>query len=139
MILLDTNVISEFLRSSPAPEALAWAGCQQPGDLCVSAITVQEVEYGLRRLPEGRRRDALTATWQRIGRVYGRQMVDFGVAAARETADILVEAEVAGRSMAVADAQIAGICRAQGLTLATRNVKDFTTVADLSMVNPFGE
>lgn len=59
MILLDTNIISETMRPMPSPLVLEWLN-RQPGDsLFVSAITVGEIEYGLRILPAGKRRDAL--------------------------------------------------------------------------------
>jgi len=59
------------------------------------------------------------------------------VPAAKATARILVAAEAAGRPIALADAQIAGICLAGGHELATRNVRDFSAIADLTIINPF--
>ena len=40
--------------------------------------------------------------------------------------------------MPLTDAQIAGVCLAGGHSLATRNVRDFTGVAGLTLLNPFG-
>jgi hypothetical protein len=39
--------------------------------------------------------------------------------------------------MGLADAQIAGICAAHGYALATRNLHDFASVANLKLINPF--
>jgi predicted nucleic acid-binding protein len=42
-----------------------------------------------------------------------------------------------GRAISVPDAQIAAIAVAGGLTLATRNVKDFEGIDGLELVDPF--
>ena len=39
--------------------------------------------------------------------------------------------------MSLADAQIAGTCLAHATNLATRNIKDFAHVSDLTLTNPF--
>lgn len=64
-------------------------------------------------------------------------IVVYDVEAAEATAAVLVSSEAAGRPMALADAQIAGICVAGGHRLATRNVRDFESVSDLAVLNPF--
>lgn len=61
----------------------------------------------------------------------------YDLAAAQQTAAILVAAQAAGRPMSLADAQIAGICVAGCHELATRNPTDFATVAELTLTDPF--
>ena len=51
--LLDTNVVSELTRHSPAPQVVSFLSEQD--DLWLSSIVVHELEYGLRLLPQGRR------------------------------------------------------------------------------------
>lgn len=63
----------------------------------------------------------------------------YDVPAARTTARLLVDALDHGRPMSLADAQIAGTCLAHAATLATRNIKDFAHVSDLTLVNPFDD
>jgi predicted nucleic acid-binding protein len=46
--LLDTNVLSELLRSPPAPAVLAWFAEQPPESLFVSAVTQAEMMLGAR-------------------------------------------------------------------------------------------
>ena len=55
MIVLDTNVVSELMRSAPSPNVTAWVRHQRPGALVTTAITVAELRFGLARLPVGRR------------------------------------------------------------------------------------
>ena len=57
--LLDTNVLSELLRSQPAPAVLAWFAEQPSEGLFVSAVTQAEMMLGARLLPAGKRRKTL--------------------------------------------------------------------------------
>ena len=137
MIIADTNVVSEFMRDAPDPAVLAWAQSIDPSDLTICVVTVEEIERGLGRLPEGRRRRDLEQRWTRLLDSFDETIALYDVAAARQTAAILVAAHGSGRPMALADAEIAGICLASGSDLATRNVKDFSNVADLTLIDPF--
>lgn len=137
MIIADTNVVSEVMKDSPDRAVLAWAQDIGPADLTICVVTVEEVERGLGRLPAGRRRRDLEQRWGRLVDTFGDVIVAYDVAAARATAKILVVAEAGGRPMSLADAQIAGICLAGDHQLATRNVRDFSHAAGLTIVNPF--
>lgn len=138
MIIADTNVVSEFMRDTPDQEVLAWAQDFGPADLTISVVTVEEIERGLGRLPEGRRRRDLEQRWSQLVDTFAEAVAVYDLPAARKTATILVAAEASGRPMSLADAQIAGICLAGGHQLATRNVSDFSNTAGLTLVNPFG-
>ena len=61
MILIDTNVVSELMRPTPAQAVLDWFGAQDPSTLHLSAVSEAELRRGVAVLPEGRRRDALRA------------------------------------------------------------------------------
>lgn len=138
MIIADTNVVSEFMRDEPDPTVLAWASSLGPSELTICVVTVEEIERGMRRLPAGKRRRQLEQRWQRLVGAFHEAIVVYDVEAARATAEVLVSTEAAGRPMSLADAQIAGICVAGGHRLATRNVRDFESVANLAVLNPFG-
>ena len=137
MILADTNVVSEFMRNSPDRAVVDWASTVEPQGLAISVITVQEIEHGLRQLPEGRRRQDLEKAWARVSDAFAASITSYDRPMAEATAEALVAAQAAGRPMALADAQIAGTCLARGWTLATRNVTDFEALLDLTIVNPF--
>jgi predicted nucleic acid-binding protein len=100
-------------------------------------VTVEEIERGLGRMPAGRCRNDLESRWRRLLDSFAESIVAYDVPAARETAKVLVAAGTSGRPMSLADAQIAGICIAGGYQLATRNVSDFSSTADLTIINPF--
>ena len=137
MIIADTNVVSEFMKDIPEANVLAWARDVATSDLTISVVTVEEIDRGLGRLPADRRRKDLTGRWATLVMALADAIAVYDVTAARATARVLVDGLNQGRTMSLADAQIAGICLANGATLATRNVKDFSQVPDLTVVNPF--
>ncbi|MCC6496982.1 MAG: type II toxin-antitoxin system VapC family toxin [Propionibacteriaceae bacterium] len=137
MIIADTNVVSEFMRDEPDPAVLSWAGSLGPSDLTICVVTVEEIERGIRRLPTGKRRRQLEQRWQRLVAAFREAILVYDVDAAEATTEVLASTEAAGRPMGLADAQVAGICMAGGHQLATRNVRDFEAVAELSVLNPF--
>lgn len=136
MIVADTNVVSELMRDEPDPAVLTWARGLAVGEVTLTVITVTEVEYGLVRLPPGKRRDRLTTRWQQIFDAYADTILDYDLASARAAAAILAERDRTGRPVGLADAQIAAVCRVGSHQLATRNTKDFDGLG-LDIVNPF--
>ena len=126
MIVLDTNVISEIFRPSPEPRVLEWL-VSLTGDVAITSITLAELLAGIRRLPEGRRKDALARGIEEAVASYrgSRSVLAFDADAAERYAEVLASREAAGAPVSTADAQIAAICLAHGATCATRNVKDF--------------
>lgn len=126
MIVLDTNVISEIFRPTPEHRVVDWLE-SLTGEVAITAVTLAELLAGVRRLPTGRRKEALTGRIEAaLGPYRGsRSVLPFDDLAADRYADVLVARESAGSPISTADAQIAAICLAHGATCATRNVKDF--------------
>lgn len=136
MIVIDTNIISEMMRDEPDQKVLAWTATV--GQLHTTAITLCEIDYGIARLPNGRRKDRLTATAARVFADFGDVVLPFDVPAARRYAEIVVGRESAGRPVTTADAQIAAICESRGATLATRNIDDFDATG-ITLFNPWND
>ena len=136
MILADTNVVSEFMRERPDPRVAEWAARLQPTAVVICVVTVEEIERGIGRLADGRRRSELQSRWSGLLDAYADSILAYDVQCARMTAQVLVEREKAGRPMALADAQIAGIALVHGCILATRNVADFGGIPSLELVDP---
>ncbi|MCU0245469.1 MAG: PIN domain-containing protein, partial [Bryobacter sp.] len=55
-ILLDTNVISEWVKPAPDPHVRRWATLQNPQQLYLSVLTIGELHKGIVRLPASARR-----------------------------------------------------------------------------------
>lgn len=137
MIVLDTNVISEIFRPSPEPRVVEWL-VTLTGDVAITSITLAELLAGVRRLPNGQRKDELA---QRIDEAVApyrgsRSVLAFDDDAAERYAEVLASREAAGAPVSTADAQIAAICLANGATCATRNVKDFQHTG-VELVDPW--
>ena len=59
MIVLDTNVLSEFFNQTPDPKVQAWISNFDAQDIYLPAPTLMELWSGAARLPEGKRRGEL--------------------------------------------------------------------------------
>ena len=137
MIILDTNVISELTRPVPDSGVIAWLDSQPAEETAVTAITVAELRYGVRRLPGGRRKAELSEAVSALVDTDFRGRVEaFDVLAAEQYADVVTIRERAGRPISTSDAQIAAICRVLNATLATRNTADFTGTG-VDLINPW--
>lgn len=136
MIILDTNVVSELMRPEPAAVVLGWIRANARDGLHTTTITVAEIRYGIARLPEGRRREAIHQAANEVFAAFPRQVLPFDLAAAGSYADVVTARESLGNPIDGFDAQIAAICRSQAATLLTRNVKDFVDTG-IAVVNPW--
>ncbi|WP_131671412.1 type II toxin-antitoxin system VapC family toxin [Pseudomonas parakoreensis] len=137
MIVLDTNVLSEFMRIEPEARVLAWVDAQPAMDLAISAITVAEILHGIARLPSGKRKQNLQANAMAMFEEdFAGRILPFDAHAAVEYASLVADCEAKGRAVSMADAQIAAICRAHGAAIATRNVKDFR-FSGVEVMNPW--
>lgn len=132
MIVLDTNVISEALKAAPEPRVVTWLD-SLTGEVAITAVTLAELMAGLQRLPEGRHETALGQSIEMALEPFRgtRSILAFDEVAALAYGRVLTARQGAGLPISTADAQIAAICLARGATLATRNVRDFTSTGVL--------
>jgi hypothetical protein len=137
MIILDTNVISEFMVHTPDPRVLNWLNSQPRLSVWTTSINVYEIRSGLYAAPEGRRQAALSLAFERLlSNILQGRIAVFDVAAAQRAAELESAGQKRGRPSDRRDTMIAGIVLASHATLATRNVKHFADIAK-SVVNPW--
>ncbi|NUT89753.1 type II toxin-antitoxin system VapC family toxin [Pseudomonas corrugata] len=137
MIVLDTNVISEFMRAEPNANVLAWIDLQPAMDLVICAITVAEILHGIARLPFGKRKQKLEShAMAMFEEDFAGRILPFDAHAALEYATLVASCEARGRAAGMADAQIAAICRTHGALVATRNARDFE-FSGIEIINPW--
>ena len=138
MILRDTNVVSELMKSAPEPSALAWIDAMPAATAFVSAITRAEILCGIAPVSEGKRRDRLEQAAHTAFETYFRgRILPFDSEAADAFAPLAAGRRQAGRPISQPDAQIAAIARSRGAELATRYVPDFEGCG-VEIVNPWG-
>jgi predicted nucleic acid-binding protein len=134
--LLDTCLLSELVKTSPEPSVTDWVGQRKAADMFVSALTIAELHRGVAKLAVSKRRSELTDWLQVLEVGFENRMLPFTHETARVWADMSAQSESQGKPLALIDSLIAATALENGLTLVTRNVKDFSsTRADL--VNPW--
>jgi predicted nucleic acid-binding protein len=116
--LVDTNVFGELSRPRPNPGVLAWsAGVRQ---IAVSVITVEEVSFGLSRRPIDRVR-----AWFDQFLARHCEVLDVTRAIATLAGTLRGQLAARGQVRTQADLLIGATAAHHGLTLVTRNVRDF--------------
>lgn len=136
MILLDTNVVSEAIKPEPHPSVLAWLDAQAAETLFLSSITVAELLFGIGALPDGKRKDMLTARIDGLLDQFTGRVVHFDTPAARRYADLAVKARAAGKGFPTPDGYIAAIAAAHGFAVASRDTTAFNA-AGLTVIDPW--
>lgn len=138
MYILDTNILSELMRSRPNDNVLDWLDNQYIEDLYISSITIAEIYLGIALLPEGKRKTALIQAANDTLTDFTDKQLDFTPKAALEYADIVASRTQSGKPISVEDAQIAAIARANNTSVVTRNVNDFEGIK-VEIINPFDD
>lgn len=130
--LLDTNILSEIRKPRPHGGVLAWFTAHQSAGFATPVIALFELQMGVEKLrTQDPHRAAEFEYW--IARLESADHVlPFDAAASRETARLLQKQPMS----LMADAMIAAIAKVNGLTLATRNTRDFERFR-VPLVNPF--
>lgn len=114
------------MQTKPSKTVVAWLDQQPPRSVWTTAVTVFEVEYGLQRIPEGRRRRSLQKAFHAVLSVeLDGRVLPVDAEAALAAGAIAATLAAQGRTPDFRDALIAGVTRARGAVLATRNVKHF--------------
>lgn len=136
-VIVDTNVVSEFMRPRPEPIVIAWLDSQFRRSLFVTAVTEAEIRAGIAFLPQGQRRRQLARAADRaFGTLFADRILPFDSEAAQAYATIAGRCRRAGRPISQADGQIAAIAHSRSTMLATRNVRDFE-LTEIRLVDPW--
>lgn len=137
VIILDTNVLSALMRSSPHAAVVRWLDEQPADSIWVTSVTVFEARFGLALLPQGKRRLGLEHAFERVlEEDLANRILDFDTVAAASAARLAAERQRRGRPVDFRDTLIAGIAQARRATIATRNIKDFERL-DVPVVDPW--
>ncbi len=135
--LLDTNVVSEWVKQRPNPYVVSWLAEIDEDRVFLSVASFAEIRHGIELLPAGRRRERLTV-WlddELPTRFEGRILpID------RRTAEvwgvIMARGQKAGVKPGPMDAFFAAAAEAHQLTLVTHNVRDFRGMG-IALLDPW--
>ena len=126
MIVLDTNVVSELMKTEPSAALIRWLNQQPRVSIWICTITVFEIRLGIGLLPMGRRRSQLEHGLARmLSEQIESRILPFDTAAAEEAAILAAQRQRSGRVGELRDTVIAGIAISRRSTLATRNIRHF--------------
>ncbi len=132
--LIDSNVVSEVIKPTPEPRVISFLA--QPHEMWLSVIVLHEARYGLNLMPHGQRRESLRSALSAVLVEYNNWILPIDRSAAEHAARLRANARRSGRVLRLADALIAGTAIDHGLTLVTRNIKDFEDL-DIDVFNPW--
>jgi toxin FitB len=132
VFLIDTNVVSELRRPRPHPSVLAWFESTRENDLHLSAITLGELQAGVEitRGQDPAKAAEIEAWIDRLADTWSVLALDAGVC--RCWARLMHKRQ----DDLLQDAMIAATAQVHGLTVATRNLRDFK-VFDVPLLDPF--
>ena len=136
MILLDTNIVSEAMKPQPDTSVRDWLDAQVAETLFLSSVTVAELLFGIGVLPDGKRKDNLTAALHGVMELFGSRILSFDTDAALRYAVLAVRARSAGKGFPTPDGYIAAIASARGFAVASRDTSAFQA-AGLTVINPW--
>jgi len=135
--LLDTNVISEVVARRPDPNVTSWLQELEPEAVFLSVVTVGELNRGIQKLKESRRKRVLSnwLTGDLLVR-FQDHLLPLDVPVMITWGALVARVEAGGKQIPVIDSLLAATAAQHGLTLATRNVRDFQPIG-ISIVNPW--
>lgn len=135
MIFLDTNVISEPMRTKADERVVAWIAANQ-GKLAISTIVLAEMAFGIERIRLDQRSRRFEGFIARTRSHFDGRIHGFDEESAMIYGVIMGEAHRKGRALTVPDGMIAAIALHHNATLATRNTTDFAFLR-IKLVNPW--
>jgi toxin FitB len=134
--LLDTNVVSEWVKPRPNPGLIAWMESTDEDRIFISVVSLAELRYGVDRMAAGRRRARFEQWLQHeLPLRFESRILPVDANVAEAWGRTVSRSEAAGRTMGVMDAFLAATAETHELTLVTRNVSDFPLLK--AVLNPW--
>lgn len=135
--LLDTCVVSEFVKPKPDKQVLDWLNTIDADLFFLSAVTIGEIQRGIAGLPASNRRTALEA-WLRddLPEQFAGRILPLDDETFITWGQLMAQLKTRGKPMSVMDSLIAATVVHHKMVLVTRNVSDFES-AGLSLFNPW--
>ena len=127
--MLDTNIIA-YAKNNRPESVLKRLMQYRPEDICISSITLAELEYGVYNSAKPEQNQFALMTF-----LAGIIVVPFDSDAAREYGVIRAGLKRKGTLIGANDLLIAAHAKSLGLTLVTNNTREFERVEGLKLEN----
>lgn len=129
--LLDTNIVSEFSKERPNQNVIDLYEARK--NFCaISAVTWQELIYGVEKMPEGKRKNSIVNFTENLKN--NIEIIPYDDFAAGICGQLLGKCSKEGRSLPYCDTQIAATAIANGMVLVTHNTTDFAEASERSFL-----
>lgn len=132
--LLDTNAVCEATAKNPEATVLGWIDAHTE-ECCLSCVSLGEIWKALHRLPEGKRKRALTLWAEGLEKDFSDQILDLDTPTLKIWGKLYAKHESKGFNMDVTDSLIAATALNHQLTVVTRNTADFPP--DVKILDPW--
>jgi len=135
--LLDTNVVSEWVKLRSNPGVVDWLAAIDEDRVHLSVVTLAELRHGITRMIPGIRRRRLEGWFEEeLKPRFQARILPIDERIADAWGEVVAAREREGRAIGVMDAFIAATAWVHGLTLVTRNVADFAPSLP-EIINPW--
>jgi predicted nucleic acid-binding protein len=133
--LLDTCVISEYVKKQPCEKVINWIDAQEEGSLFISIITIAEIKKGIVRIEKSQasRYQKLEKWLQTLEQRFTNRILPLNKNIFDSWAKICGQSEAEGKKLPIMDSLIAATASENNLIIVTRNISDFA----FSSVNVF--
>lgn len=137
MIILDTNVVSELMNPRCDPIVRRWIDSVERSMVHSTAVTSYEIEFSIARLPAGKRKETLIASWREVLEVFlVDRILSFDHAAGLKAGELKQIALEAGNNCDICDILIAGIACSRDAAVASRNLVHISGLP-VRVINPW--
>ncbi len=135
--LLDTCVVSELVRPAPCENVITWIQSCKNTNFYLSVLTLGELNKGISRLADGRRRQHLQQ-WvdDDLTQRFGNRLFEIDADIAVIWGNLVASCERHGCPLSVIDGLLAATAIAHNLTVVTRNTADFQATG-VPLFNPW--
>ena len=145
MYLLDTPVVSEYLKRKPSIKVIEWLDAQDEHSLYISCLTIAELRKGYYKLESGavfaqesRRAEKIIAWIQKLEERFADRSVEVDNDVLEIWASMCGRSEAEGNKLPVIDSLLAASALAFDLTVVTPNVADFRRCSEtMKIYNPY--